>query len=78
MMARELNISLIIGIVVAILPVWQWDSGIELLISVFTITGIAFGIILWMEDKKTRKNTLGSMEPEDRPERRRGKPLRKR
>lgn len=34
-MARELNISLIIGIVVAILPVWQWDSGIELLISVF-------------------------------------------
>ena len=35
MMARELNISLIIGIVVAILPVWQWDSGIELLISAF-------------------------------------------
>lgn len=55
MMARELNISLIIGIVVAILPVWQWDSEIELLISVFMITGIAFGIILWTEDKKTKK-----------------------
>lgn len=55
MMARELNISLIIGIVVAILPVWQWASRIELLISVFTIAGIAFGIILWMEDKKTKK-----------------------
>ena len=55
MMARELSISLIIGIVVAILPVWQWDSRIELLISVFTIAGIAFGIILWMEDKKTKK-----------------------
>lgn len=55
MMARELNISLIIGIVVAILPVWQWDSRIELLISVFTITGIAFGIILRTEDKKTKK-----------------------
>lgn len=55
MMAREFNISLIIGIVVAILPVWQWDSEIELLISVFVITGIAFGIILWMEDKKTKK-----------------------
>lgn len=55
MMARELNISLIIGIVVAILPVWQWDSEIELLISVFVITGIAFGIILWTEDKKTKK-----------------------
>ncbi len=55
MMARELNISLIIGIVVATLPVWQWDSGIEILISVFTITGITFGIILWMEDKKTKK-----------------------
>ena len=54
-MARELNISLIIGIVAAILPVWQWDSGIELLISVFTITGIAFEIILWLEDKKTKK-----------------------
>lgn len=54
-MARELNISLIIGIVVAILPVWQWTSRIELLISVFTIAGIAFGIILWMEDKKTKK-----------------------
>lgn len=54
-MARELSISLIIGIVVAILPVWQWDSRIELLISVFTIAGIAFGIILWMEDKKTKK-----------------------
>lgn len=54
-MARELNISLIIGIVVAILPVWQWASRIELLISVFTIAGIAFGIILWMEDKKTKK-----------------------
>lgn len=54
-MARELNISLIIGIVVAILPVWQWDSEIELLISVFVITGIAFGIILWTEDKKTKK-----------------------
>ncbi len=55
MMARELSISLIIGIVVAILPVWQWDSEIELLISVFVITGITFGIILWMEDKKTKK-----------------------
>lgn len=55
MMTRELNISLIIGIVVAILPVWQWDSEIELLISVFVITGIAFGIILWTEDKKTKK-----------------------
>ena len=52
-MARELSISLIIGIVVAILPVWQWASRIELLISVFTIAG--FGIILWMEDKKTKK-----------------------
>ena len=55
MMARELSISLIIGIVVAILPVWQWASRIELLISVFTIAGIAFGIILWMENKKTKK-----------------------
>ena len=55
MMARELNISLIIGIVVATLPVWQWDSRIEILISVFTITGITFGIILWTEDKKTKK-----------------------
>ena len=55
MRARELSISLIIGIVVAILPVWQWASRIELLISVFTIAGIAFGIILWMEDKKTKK-----------------------
>lgn len=54
-MARELNISLIIGIIVAILPIWRWDSRIELLISVFVITGIAFGIILWMEDKKTKK-----------------------
>ena len=54
-MARELSISLIIGIVVAILPVWQWASRIELLISVFTIAGIAFGIILCMEDKKTKK-----------------------
>lgn len=54
-MARELNISLIIGIIVAILPIWRWDSEIELLISVFVITGIAFGIILWTEDKKTKK-----------------------
>nr|DAZ30093.1 MAG TPA: hypothetical protein [Caudoviricetes sp.] len=54
-MARELNISLIIGIIVTILPIWRWDSGIELLISVFVITGIAFGIILWLEDKKTKK-----------------------
>ena len=55
MMARELNISLIIGIIVAILPIWQRDSGIELLISAFTIAGIAFGIILWLEDKKAKK-----------------------
>lgn len=55
MMARELNISLIIGSIVAILPIWQWDSEIELLISVFVIAGIAFGIILWTEDKKTKK-----------------------
>ena len=54
-MARELNISLIIGIIVEILPIWRWDSGIELLISVFVITGITFGIILWTEDKKTKK-----------------------
>lgn len=54
-MARELNISLIIGIVVAILPVWQWDSEIEFLTGVFVITGITFGIILWTEDKKTKK-----------------------
>ena len=54
-MARELNISLIIGIIVAILPIWRWDSRIELLISVFVITGIVCGIILWLEDKKTKK-----------------------
>ena len=55
-MARELNISLIIGIIVAILPVWQWDSGIEFLIGVFTLAGITFGIILWLEEKKTKKS----------------------
>lgn len=54
-MVRELNISLIIGIIVAILPVWQWDSKIELLIGIFTITGIVCGIILWLEDRKTKK-----------------------
>lgn len=54
-MTRELNISLIIGIIVAILPVWQWDSGIEFLIGVFTLAGITFGIILWLEEKKTKK-----------------------
>ena len=61
MMARELNISLIIGIVAAILPVWQWDSGIEILISVFTITGITFGIILWTEDKKKKNPTAATV-----------------
>lgn len=54
-MARELNISLIIGIVIAVLPVWQWDSGMELLIGVFAIAGIVCGIILWLEDRKTKK-----------------------
>lgn len=56
-MARELNISLIIGIILAILPVWQWDSGIEFLIGVFTLTGITFGIILRLEEKKTKKKS---------------------
>lgn len=55
MMARELNVSLIIGIIAAVLPVWQWDSEIELLIGIFTIAGIVCGIILWLEDKKTKK-----------------------
>lgn len=54
-MARELNVSLIIGIIAAVLPVWQWDSEIELLIGIFTIAGIVCGIILWLEDKKTKK-----------------------
>ena len=54
-MARELNISLIIGIIVAILPIGRWDAGRELLMSVFVIAGIAFGIILWLEDKKAKK-----------------------
>lgn len=56
-MARELNVSLIIGIILAILPVWQWDSGIEFLIGVFTLTGITFGTILWLEEKKTKKKS---------------------
>lgn len=56
-MARELNMSLIIGIVIAVLPLWQWDSGIEFLIGVFTITGITCGMILWLEDKKTKKQS---------------------
>lgn len=54
-MARELNVSLIIGIIAAVLPVWQWDSEIELLIGIFAIAGIVCGIILWLEDKKTKK-----------------------
>ena len=62
-MARELNISLIIGIIVAILPIWQWDSGIELLTSAFTITGIASGIILWLEDKKAKKKKAKKKNP---------------
>ena len=59
-MARELNISLIIGIIVAILPVWQWDSRIEFLIGVFTLAGITFGIILWLEEKKTKKSPVAA------------------
>lgn len=54
-MARELNISLIIGIVAANLPIWQWDTKIELLTGIFTIAGLAMGMILWLEDKKPKK-----------------------
>ena len=54
-MARELNISLVIGIVLANLPVWQWDDKIELITGIFTIAGLAMGIILWLEDKRPKK-----------------------
>ena len=54
-MARELNISLIIGIIVGNLPIWQWDTRTGCVIGIFTIAGIVCGIILWLEDKKTKK-----------------------
>lgn len=56
-MARELNISLITGIIVAILPVWQWDSKMDFLIGVFALAGITFGTILWLEEKKAKKKS---------------------
>ena len=54
-MARELNISLVIGIIVANLPIWQWDTRAGFLVGTFTIAGLAMGIILWLEDKKPKK-----------------------
>lgn len=55
MMVREFNISLIIGIIVGNLPIWQWDTRIGCVIGIFTIAGIVCGTILWLEDKKVKK-----------------------
>ena len=48
-MVRELNISLITGIIVGNLPIWQWDTRTGCVIGIFTIAGIVCGIILWLE-----------------------------
>jgi len=60
-MVRELNISLITGIIVGNLPIWQWDTRTGCVIGIFTITGIVCGIILWLEEEPHSGNCKGSV-----------------
>lgn len=58
-MERDLNISLIAGIFLANLPVWQWESRKELLAGIFVIALITLTLITWLKDKKkAKKRTL--------------------
>ena len=54
-MVRVLIIALIAVIIVGKLPIWQWVTRTGCVVGIFTIAGIVCGIILWLEDKKTKK-----------------------
>lgn len=57
-MTRDLNLSLIVGALLANLPVWQWRTKIELLAGIFVITMITMMLLIWLKDKKLKKKSL--------------------
>ena len=57
-MERDLNISLIAGILLANLPVFSWNSRRELLTGIFVIALITLILITWIKDKKPKKKSL--------------------
>ena len=56
-MERDLNISLITGILLANLPVWQWESRIQFLTGIFAIALATLILIAWLKDKKPKKKS---------------------
>lgn len=56
-MERDLNISLITGILLANLPVWQWESRIQFLGGTLVLALVTMMLIAWLKDKKPKKKS---------------------
>ena len=54
-MERDLNISLITGILLANLPVWQWETKTQLLGGILVLALVTMMLITWAKEKKTKK-----------------------
>lgn len=48
-MERNTILSLILGYVTTFLPVWSWDSRLEMLFATFAFTILFLVFLIWME-----------------------------
>ena len=56
-MERDLNISLIAGIILTNLPVWQWESRMQFLGGTLVLTLVTMMLIAWLKDKRPKKKS---------------------
>lgn len=49
-MERNIIISLLVGYITALFPVWTWDNRIELFVGTITLSIISFFTLLWIKE----------------------------
>ena len=60
-MERHMIISMIAGYTVALLPVWKWDSKVELILATIISTMLCLFFLIWAEERiQTIKKALTS------------------
>lgn len=50
-MERHMIISMIAGYAVALLPVWKWDSKVELILATIISTMLCLFFLIWAEER---------------------------
>ena len=51
-MERKMIISLLIGHITALLPIWDWNTRLELFVGTIVLSITCLVILIWLQEKR--------------------------